>query len=121
MKKPLLILGAVASICATSAFADIVISQDQDSSDVVVTVARAAKAGKRGVSQIAAPKPMAQTGVMDIFKVQQGTVAIACPKVCEPICDIHGSQVECSCWTKGSDPKRPCTERVETSDDTVGF
>ena len=110
MKKTFLIFGTLAGISATNAYADIVISQEQESPDVTITVARVAN--KRGgiaaqTTAIAVEKnSMLPEGVFTGTKAS-AEIRIKCTGVCIPHCqDIHDLG-GCICVKAGRDPNDP--------------
>ena len=114
MKKTFLIAGLIACIGATNSYADIVISQPDDNSDMVVTVARAAKDTQNTKKQIN-PRPADSVSSIKSKMADGGTgaVAINCPGHCTPDCAILGNVVLCECKTSNGEA---CTTEVVLSD-----
>ena len=92
MKKTFLIAGLIACIGATNSYADIVISQADDTPDMVVTIARAAKdtqsTKKRSVDKTSQTK-----------RADGGVVVINCPGHCTPDCWTLNNVLFCQCKT----------------------
>ena len=82
MKKFFLIAGLIAGIGATNGYADIVISQPDDNSDMIVTVARATKGKTRIAPQPTDKHEPVNVEPGSIIKVSSGWSEIRCPEGC---------------------------------------
>jgi len=106
MRKAFLIAGLIACIGTTNSYADIVISQAEESPDMTITVARAGKVATRVT-------PVMSDVEAQVKAADGGAVAINCPAGCTPDCAIMGNVVLCEC--KSSDGKT-CKAEVVTSE-----
>jgi len=96
MKKSFLIAGLIAGIAATNSYADIVISQTDDSPDTVITVARAGKIGTR-VTPKESDINQAVATVLPQNTTSSGNgaemaVKYVCPEGC--MASLHGRQLD---------------------------
>lgn len=99
MKKTFLIAGVIAGLTATNGYADIVISQTNDTPDITISVARAGKVAQRvspksnGDFQASAPvATQGQNTQSSSNNKAELKIEYTCPEGC--IVDLHGAQDE---------------------------
>jgi len=112
MKKFFLIAGLIAGIGATNGYADIVISQPDDNSDMIVTVARATKEQTR-----VTPKTNNSTVKPNneelLEELKSDIAQIQCPTGCKLKCKKRQNEIRCICKDEFG---RPCDVLVNDNE-----